>query len=439
MKKQIMSVLLAVSMLAGIAAVNVPAAEEEGKVLNVFCWNDEFMRRMRDHFPGYEYIDDENGKIGDVAVKWIVTPNTDNAYQDYLTDYLLNRQESAAADDKVDLFLVEADYALNYVDTPYTLTLESLGITEDQLSEQFAYTQDIVRDSEGNLKGSTWQGCPGLLIYRREIAEKVLGTSDPAEVQEYVKDWDTFKETAALMKENGYLMTSTVNDTYRVFSNNVTSKWVEDGKINIDDSIVAWVELSKAMVDAGQTNTYDLWSEDWGKGFYNDGNVFCYFGPAWFYDFSMAADAPGSVAGEGGWAVTEGPQGFYWGGTWICAADGTDNASLIKDIILSMTADAEVMTGIAVKDGDFVNNAGAMAALAEDESFGDAILGGQNPIGKFLAGIETIDLSNLSEYDQGCNENFQRAMKNYFDGVATYEEALDLFYKNVKVIYPELD
>ena len=49
----------------------------------------------------------------------------------------------------------------------------------------------------------------------------------------------------------------------------------------------------------------------------------------------------------------------------------------------------------------------------------------------FCAGAEKIDLSNLSAYDQGCNEEFQNAMKNYFEGTATKEEALDLFYKAV--------
>ena len=62
------------------------------------------------------------------------------------------------------------------------------------------------------------------------------------------------------LKEKGYQMTSTVNDAYRVFSNNVTSPWVVDGKITVDDNIKNWVDMSKEMVDAGETATYELWS-----------------------------------------------------------------------------------------------------------------------------------------------------------------------------------
>ena len=100
----------------------------------------------------------------------------------------------------------------------------------------------------------------------------------------------------------------------------------------------------------------ELWSDDWKKGFYPEGKVFCYFGPAWLVNFSMAADTEGSIGYEGGWGATEGPQGFFWGGTWICAAEGTDNASLVKDIMYQMTCKEDVMTEIVKDDDDFVNN-----------------------------------------------------------------------------------
>ena len=140
MKKKVLSALLTTTMLASMlvgcgssndtpaastdaapaatseapAATTEAAAEpaaEEGKVLNIYCWNTEFQSRIADHYPGYETVDGTTGKIGDVTVKWNVTPNNDNAYQNNL-DATLLKQADAAADDKIDLFLVEADYAL---------------------------------------------------------------------------------------------------------------------------------------------------------------------------------------------------------------------------------------------------------------------------------------------------------------------------------------
>jgi hypothetical protein len=420
------------------ATTSTASVSDDGKVLNIRVWNEEFKTRVEEFYPGYEKITKKKGKIGDVTVKWTITPSDDNAYQDALDEALL-AQSDAAADDKVDLFLVEADYALKYVEGEYTVDIvNDLGVSEDALSEQYKYTQDVVTDSNGALKGSSWQGCPAGMIYRRDIAKEVFGTDDPDEIQALFSDWDAFKEASAKLQAAGYLTTASVNDTYRVFSNNVTSKWVEDGKINIDENIKNWVDMSKEMVDAKETNTYELWGSDWSKGFMKTGNVFAYFGPAWFIDFSMNASEKGSVGKDGGWAMCEGPQGFYWGGTWICGANGTDNASLVKDIIEKLTTDEDIMTSIVKKYNDFANNKSAMEALSTNKKFGDSVLGGQNPLPMFCKNVESIDLSNLTSYDQGCNEDFQTAMKDYFDGNADYDTALEQFYQSVETKYPEL-
>ncbi|MCR5543375.1 MAG: ABC transporter substrate-binding protein [Eubacterium sp.] len=425
-------------------AVEVTEADlsADGKVLNIQCWNDEFARRLRDHYPGFEANDPEDatagGKIGDIEVKFTVTPSDDNAYQNNL-DAVLPANADAADDDKVDLFLVEADYALKYVNTPLAMPVSDLGIDESELADQYQYTKDIVTDADGNLKGVSWQGCPGVLIYNREAAKEVLGSDDPATVQEAVKDWDTFNATAKTLKDAGYKITATANDTFRVFSDNVSSPWVVDNKIVVDDSIKKWVDMSKEQVDAGYTGTADLWSDDWSAGFYPDGKVFCYFGPAWLIDFCMAADDESSIAHAGGWGATTGPQGFSWGGTWICAANGTDNPALVADIIRKLTTDTDIMTGIVKQDNDFVNNKPAMEAMAADSSYGDDVLGGQNALSMFCEGADKIDKSNICEYDQGCTESFQAAMKDYFEGnTATYEEALEAFYTSVGEKYPEL-
>ena len=116
---------------------------------------------------------------------------------------LCSLEESAADDDKIDMFLIEADYALKYVDSPYTLDVRAdIGLTDDELAGQYKYTQDIAT-ADGVLKGVTWQATPGLFAYRRSIAKDVLGTDDPAEVQTYLSDWDKFNEVAGEGRRKG--------------------------------------------------------------------------------------------------------------------------------------------------------------------------------------------------------------------------------------------
>ena len=195
MKKRLVSLLAIATMTATMfaacgssdqAATETPAADapaetaeetaaelpaDTGKVLNIYAWNEEFKSRLTDHYPGYEEVDATHGKIGDLDVVWNITPSDDNAYQNNLDQTLLN-QESAAADDKIDIFLVEADYASKYTDTDYTMALSDLGITDADLSDQYEYTQTIVKDSNGAIKGSAWQACSAGLIYNREAAKE---------------------------------------------------------------------------------------------------------------------------------------------------------------------------------------------------------------------------------------------------------------------------
>ncbi len=411
---------------------------EEGKVLNVYTWNTEFIERVQDYYPGYEVVENcVSGKIGDVTVNYVTVPSDGNAYQDNL-DATLLAQADAADDDKIDIFLVEADYALKYTGTDYTMAMSDLGLDDSVFADQYQYTKDVVT-ANGQLKGASWQGCPGALIYRADFAEEVLGSSDPADVQNAVADWDAFLSTAAQMHDHGYKMTAAAVDTFRTYSNNVTSKWVEDGKLNIDANIMQWIEDSKAMVDAGYTGSADLWGDEWAQGFYQDSNVFCYFGPAWFIDFSMHCDEAGSVGANGGWRICPGPQGFYWGGTWVCAATGTDNKTLVADIIKTMTTDQAVLENILVGAHDFVNSQAVIAKYRDDETFGDAFLGGQNPYGIFADGVSKVDLSNISDYDQGCNETIQKCINDYFKGTyATVEDALAQFKADIAVKYPAI-
>ena len=205
MKKRTLSMILAAAMVAGslmgcggstsassaaqepaaeAPAAEAPAAEAEAApaavegttyVLNVYCWNEEFKSRVKDHYPGYEEIDATTGKIGDVKVVWNITPNENNAYQNNLDENLL-KQEEKAADEKIDLFLIEADYALKYVGTDFAMPIADVGITEDELANQYGYTKDVVTDANGVLRGVSWQGCPGAMIYSRDDAKEVFGS-----------------------------------------------------------------------------------------------------------------------------------------------------------------------------------------------------------------------------------------------------------------------
>ena len=227
----------AASSAAASSAAAGPAAQ--GKVLNIWCWNDEFQSRFNDYYPEVSAIasDKSTTTLKDgTTVKWTINANENNNYQNKLDEALLS-QDSAADDDKIDIFLIEADYALKYVDSDYVLDVKKdIGLTDADLAGQYQYTKDIVT-VDGSQRGTTWQATPGLFAYRRSIAKDVLGTDDPTEVQTYLSDWDKFNDVAAQASAKGYKMLSGFDDAYRTFSNNVAAPWVTGTTVTVDENI----------------------------------------------------------------------------------------------------------------------------------------------------------------------------------------------------------
>ena len=427
------------------------AAAEGGKVLNIWCWNDEFQSRFNDYYPGVKEVAEDKSTTtleDGTTVKWTINPNENNNYQDKLDEALLN-QESAAADDKIDIFLIEADYALKYVDSDYTLNVADIGLTEDDMKDQYQYTKDIVTDGNGAIKGTTWQATPGLFAYRRSIAKDVLGTDDPEKVQEALADWDKFNEVAEKANEKGYKMLSGYDDSYRTFSNNVSAPWVDGTTVVVDKNIMEWVDQTKDFTEKGYNNKTSLWDDGWAHDQGPDGKVMGFFYSTWGINFTLLGNSLETPEAEGGkqevgngifgdYAVCEGPQPYYWGGTWICAATGTDNTELVKDIMLKLTCTKDIMKQITLDTQDYTNNIPAMEELAADPEFGSAFLGGQNHIALFAEAAKKIDMSNAGPYDQGCNEKIQNSFKDYFDGNIDLDTAKANFETAIKEQYPEL-
>ena len=446
MKKRLSKVVALALAMGSIASVSLA----EGSVLNVWCWNDEFQSRFNDYYPEVKEIaaDKSTTTLNDgTIVKWTINPNENNNYQNKLDEALL-AQDSAAEDDKIDIFLIEADYALKYVDSPYTLDVRAdIGLTDDELAGQYKYTQDIA-SADGVLKGVTWQATPGLFAYRRSIAKDVLGTDDPAEVQTYLSDWDKFNEVAAKAAEKGYKMLSGYDDSYRTFSNNVSAPWVDGTTVKVDANIMKWVEQTKEFTDKGYNNKSSLRNDVWAADQGPTGKVFGFFYSTWGINFTLLGNSLATPVAEGGkeevgngiygdYAVCEGPQAYYWGGTWICAAAGTDNTATIKNVMEKLTCDKDIDKQITLDTQDYTNNVEAMNEIANSD-YQSAFLGGQNHIALFAKSAEKIDMSNAGPYDQGCNESIQAAFKDYFDGAVDMNGAKANFEKTIMEKYPEL-
>lgn len=446
MKKKALAVLLTASVIAGTmgGTATIVHADEEGKVINIYSWNDEFRQRLEAVYPEVK----ETSKDGTVTtlkdgteIHWIINPNQDGVYQQKLDEALMN-QADASADDKVDIFLSETDYVYKYTDAAadVAMPLKDLGIDPDKdLADQYDFTKTTASDADGVQRGSTWQCCPGLLVYRRDIAKDVFGTDDPEEVGKKMKDWDTAKATAEELKAKGYYTFSSYADTFRLYGNSISQPWVEDGAttVNVDQQVMNWIKDSKEWLDAGYLNktVKGQWNDDWNKAMGSESKVFAFLFPAWGIDFTLKPNWDGE---DGEWAVTNPPQEYNWGGSYIHAATGTDNPEHAKDIILALTGNKDNLLKISKDYSDFTNTKSGMQEVATDDTFASDFLGGQNPFTYFSPVAENIKIAPLSAYDQGCVELIQNAFSDYFQGQVDYDKAKSNFETAIKERYPEI-
>ena len=44
----------------------------EGKVLNIYCWDESLESLFIMYYPGYEDIEDRKGRIGNVTINWVI-------------------------------------------------------------------------------------------------------------------------------------------------------------------------------------------------------------------------------------------------------------------------------------------------------------------------------------------------------------------------------
>lgn len=469
MKRKALSILLATAMAAGSLAgcggsdssgsssdsagsssgtenqgEAVPGGEE-GKVINIYSWNNEFKERVEAVYSEVA----ETSKDGTVTtlkdgteIHWIVNPNQDGVYQQKLDEALL-KQAEASADEKVDIFLSETDYVNKYTDADadVAMPLKNLGIDpETDLADQYAFTKVTASDVNGVQRGSTWQCCPGLLVYRRDIAKDVFGTDDPETVGEKVKDWDTMKVTAGELKAKGYFTFASYADTFRLYGNSIAEPWVKPGEniICVDQQIMNWVNDSKEWLDAGYLDktVKGQWNADWNQAMGSSSKVFAFLFPAWGIDFTLKPNWDGEM---GMWGVTNPPQEYNWGGSYVHACVGTDNPQHVKEIILAVTANKENLLKISKDFSDFTNTQTSMQQAAkDDENFSSEFLGGQNAFKYFAPVAENIVMAPLSPYDQGCVELIQNNFSDYLQGQVDFDKAKANFETAILERYPEI-
>ena len=403
--------------------------EETGDQLSILCWTPDDVTKMIENF------EDKNPEYKGKCNYVNVGSKGQEAREQY-SNYFAGGEDA-------DLFVLEADWILEYINNDeYTAPLSDLGFTDADFSGCYPYTVSIGTDNNGVLKAASWQATPGAYVYRTDLAEEYLGAKTPEEMQTFVDSWDKFTETAATVLEKSggkCAMADTLGGMWQVWQYNRKNAWAKDDKLVIDDYCKEYADLAKNYWDNGYVTKESQWDD---KGWYpigQDGSTMGYFFCTWCLgEGSMLSNAEGGEGGAtyGKYNITAGPSDWAWGGSWLAVSPNCDNGQMAHDFVKYFTVDEKTMEDYALFKGEFVNNPTVMKKIVDDKSNSNKLLGGQDQFSVLYEAASNIDMDGkITAYDAQIKDAFNNAVTKYVKGeVASYDDMITEFKKNAATI-----
>jgi len=370
------------------------AADPEGRTLRVWSFTDEVERHeviFRGMNPG-------------VNVDFAITDLDGGAYEDWVLTAL-----AAGGEHVPDVIYLEAAIVRHFVEGPFLLDLSDL-LPRAQELETYQFVLDI-GTYDGEVRAFSWQATPGAMFYRRSMAERVFGTSDPGAIQNYFRDINTALDSARRIRDetNGSMFFTNYYGAFSMpFNANRSNRWVVDNSLYVDPIMLEFMTFARTVRDEGLDAQVTNWSPDWfasmADEFTNiDGeqlDIFSYMLPTWGLAHVVYANHGEHTFGD--WAIIPGPLPYQWGGTWLGVPRVSNNPDLgrlfIESLVLNpeflsnwalgvytheylLNIDPALHTGVFQGGGDFVSSAQVVRDITA-EFDGSPIyqfLGGQNP------------------------------------------------------------
>lgn len=357
----------------------------------------------------------------------------------------------------VDVFVGEPQMMPNFYEAGFCADLSEL---KDEADEKLvSYVVEAGTDSDGVLRALSYQGTPGSVIYRRDIAQAVWGTDDPEEIGKKFESFEAIENTAAELKAAGY---SIFGDTgaLRWFSIS-DHAWVEDGKVIVDDARDQYFDTAVNIYQNDEVANAPEWSAPWYNSMagalpvlgadadvwgtdadalqemIDSGSatteVFSYVMPSW--GALIVRDNAGDNKGKFG--LCSGPCSFFGGGTFLAVNEFSENKEAAMDFIKFVTLNEETSQWwLEASEGDVVS---MKSVLEANKDYENPSFGNQKTYAFYMDELEKIDYSKITGYDDACKDAFGAAIVSVQKGEATKEDAMKTFYETVKNTYPELE
>jgi multiple sugar transport system substrate-binding protein len=362
-----------------------------------------------------------------------------------------------------DIIVGEPQMLEDFYDAGYFEDLNQAPYNAQDYADQIVdYVWEVGQDAEGIQRAISYQITPAGIYYRRDIAQEVFGTDDPAEVGKLFADYPTILSTAQKLKENGYRIFA--SDAEMGYFSGDTA-WVVNDKLNLDQARLDYMDLVCDLYQNDLTAYANQWSTPWyqamagevpiltaavqsyaddsinvwdAEGFaeatkdLDKTQVFAFGLPSW--GVLTLRDNVGETSGK--WGVCSGPAYGFGGGTFIGISAMSEHKDLAWDFLKWVTLDEETAEWwIEKSEGDTVSLVSVLEKHKDDEN---AIYGGQHLYSFWQDQAAGIDYSKVTRYDRIIGDAWGAAITAVKTGEADKETAINEFYDVVESTYPEI-
>lgn len=400
----------------------------------VWGWNTDFVTILEKVLPKYLSADELSRVV-------FVNAGGSDYYQDKIDEILADPSNALYPD----IMLLEVGYVQKYVQSDYLQDVSTLGITKDDLADMYSYNLDLGTNAAGATKALFWQATPGCLQLRADLAEKYLGTTDAAALQEKLNTWDKVAAVAKQVNEASggkVKLLSGYDDLKYIFANGArTQAWYDQNDtLVVDDAMKQYMELSKTLYTDQSTFNTNMWGTEWaalkdGDGVNTEACIaFC--GCPWYTYWCLTNTWSSNCI------LIQGPQAFYWGGTGLAATAKCSDTALAGKILRYTACDDQAMIDINSANGDFVNNKKAIAYIEANGSGTTSTFkcyNDQSIVSFFADKCEGINAKLAKGEDQKiCEVLFPVAVTSYANGSADMNTAVSNFKASVHDMYSYL-
>ncbi len=421
MRKGMMCMLLIVAAAVTLtaqgtkeSAISTQNPEELSGVLNVWSSGEELGR----------FVENFNKEYPEIEVKITVVPNS---------DFVAKITPTLAGGQGPDIFTGESDYVKYFVNAGVWEDLRGAPYNvEAYTDDMWEYVRSVGTDDSGAIRALSWQASPGSLIYRRDLAQQVLGVSEPEEVAALLESNSAMLSAAAEFKAQGIKMFASWEDIMNMQFSNRTAPWVQDGKLIIDPSMLEFMDMAKTITENGYDLGASPWAPEWFGAVESD-DCFCYVLPTWGYQFVVKPSASRTI---GEWGLSQGAVPYVKGGTWLGINKDSKQKDLAWAFFKYVTLDSQAQIAYAGEYGEYVSLKSADQALAAGP--GEEVLAGQNLFAFYNDQMQKIPSDLMTAYDGQLNNAFLSAVRSYATGVLTKDVAMNQFKEDAMSAYPEL-